>query len=114
MCGRLPGSRGRGVGNLKLGTKEKKNKSLFLRLAVIAFGVYILYALVSFQVDITKKRAELAAVKEEYNRQQIENEELQRTLDTYGTNDFIESMARDKLGYAYSDEHFYVDVSGTN
>jgi len=99
---------------LKQRTKEKKNRSLFLRLAVIAFGVYILYALVSFQVDITKKRAELEAAKEEYNRQQIENEELQRTLDTYGTNDFIESMARDKLGYAYSDEHFYVDVSGTN
>ncbi len=81
---------------------------------MIAFGVYILYALVSFQVDNTKKRAELEAAKEEYNRQQIENEELQRTLDTYGTNDFIESMARDKLGYAYSDEHFYVDVSGTD
>ncbi len=99
---------------MKQKAKEKKNRSLFLRLAVIAFGVYILYALVSFQVDITKKREELETAKEEYNRQQIENEELQRTLDTYGTNDFIESMARDKLGYAYSDEHFYVDVSGTD
>jgi len=64
-------------------------------------------------VDIARKRATLNEIKQQYDEQTIENEELQRTLDTYGTNEFVERMAREKLGYAYSDEHFYVDISGT-
>ena len=44
----------------------------------------------------------------------IENEELQKTLDSYGTDECIERQARSKLGYAYADEHFYIDVSGTD
>ena len=44
----------------------------------------------------------------------IKNEELQKTLDSYGTDEFIEEQAREKLGYAYPEEHFYIDVSGTD
>ena len=28
--------------------------------------------------------------------------------------EFIEEQAREKLGYAYPEEHFYIDVSGTD
>lgn len=94
-------------------TKVKVQKSLIARIALIAFGAYLAYSLISFQVDIAKKRTTLDEVKQQYDEQIIENEELQRTLDTYGTDEFVERMAREKLGYAYADEHFYVDISGT-
>jgi len=96
-----------------LKTKQKVQKNFLIRVALIAFGAYLAYSLVSFQVDIARKRATLNEIKQQYDEQTIENEELQRTLDTYGTNEFVERMAREKLGYAYSDEHFYVDISGT-
>ena len=93
--------------------KSKVKKSMIVRVALIAFGAYLAYSMISFQVEINQKQETLAELKERYEEQLIANEELQRTLDTYGTNDFIERMAREKLGYAYADEHFYVDISGT-
>ena len=50
----------------------------------------------------------------EYTESLIRNEELQKTLDSYGTDEFVEEQAREKLGYAYPEEHFYIDVSGTD
>lgn len=94
-------------------TKMRVQKSLIARVALMAFGAYLAYSLISFQVDIARKRATLDEVKQQYDEQVIANEELQRTLDTYGTDEFVERMAREKLGYAYADEHFYVDISGT-
>ncbi len=98
-----------------LKAKEKKQrKNLLLRIAVIAFGVYLLYSLVATQSNIVKKKEELDALRQQYSEMLIRNEELQKTLDSYGTDEFIEEQARSKLGYAYPDEHFYIDVSGTN
>ena len=96
-------------------TEQKKPKhNLFLRIAVIAFAVYILYSLISVQTNINKKQTELAELRKEYTEMLIKNEELQKTLDSYGTDEFIEEQAREKLGYAYPEEHFYIDVSGTD
>lgn len=93
---------------------HRKKKNLLLRIAVIAFGVYLLYSLIATQANISEKKAELDSLRKEYSEKLIQNEELQKTLDSYGTDEFIESQARSKLGYAYADEHFYIDVSGTD
>ena len=96
-------------------TEQKKPKhTLFLRIAVIAFAVYILYSLISVQTNINKKQSELTELRKKYTEMLIKNEELQKTLDSYGTDEFIEEQAREKLGYAYPEEHFYIDVSGTD
>ena len=94
--------------------ETKKNKNLLLRIAVIAFGVYLLYSMIATQANIAEKKAELYSLRQQYSEKLIRNEELQKTLDSYGTDEFIEEQARSKLGYAYPDEHFYIDVSGTN
>lgn len=98
---------------LKTEEAKKPKKGLLLKIGAIAFGVYFLYSLITTQVGITQKKAELDALRKEYSETLIRNEELQRTLDSYGTDEFIEQQARAKLGYAYSDEHIYIDVSGT-
>ena len=94
--------------------ETKKNKNLLLRIAVIAFGVYLLCSMIATQANIAEKKAELDSLRQQYSEKLIRNEELQKTLDSYGTDEFIEEQARSKLGYAYPDEHFYIDVSGTN
>ncbi len=74
----------------------------------------MLYAMISMQTSISNKKTELDDAMQEYTEALIRNEELQRTVDSYGTDEFIEEQARDKLGYAYPEEHFYIDVSGTD
>ena len=94
--------------------EQKRKKNLLLRVAVIAFGVYLLYSMIATQANISEKKAELDTLRQEYSEMLIRNEELQKTLDSYGTDEFIEEQARSKLGYAYPDEHLYIDVSGTD
>ena len=89
-------------------------KAIFIRIAVIAFAVYLLYSLIATQAQINKKNSELDTKKHEYTESLIRNEELQKTLDSYGTDAFFEEQAREILGYAYPEEHFYIDVSGTD
>ena len=89
-------------------------KGFFLKIAVVAFAAYLLISLISTQADINQKKKELDSLREEYTESLIRNEELQKTLDSYGTDEFIEEQAREKLGYAYPEEHFYIDVSGTD
>ena len=96
-------------------TEQKKPKNgVFLKVMAIAVAVYILYFMISNQAKISDKNAELNTKKQEYTESLIRNEELQKTLDSYGTDEFIEEQAREKLGYAHPEEHFYVDVSGTD
>ena len=96
-------------------TEQKKPKNgVFLKIMAIAFAVYLLYSLISTQASINKKQNELETLRQEYTESLIRNEELQKTRDSYGTDEFIEEQAREKLGYAYPEEHFYVDVSGTD
>lgn len=94
--------------------QKKPKQSVFLKVAVIAFAVYLLVSLISTQANINAKKNELDEVRREYTESLIRNEELQKTLDSYGTDEFIEEQAREKLGYAYPEEHFYIDVSGTD
>ncbi len=99
---------------MKAQEQKKPNKGIILKLAVAAFALYLLYSMISIQADINNKREELETLQEEYKAMQVKNDELQKTLDSYGTDEFIEEQARDKLGYAYPEEHFYIDVSGTD
>lgn len=99
---------------MKATEKKTTRKGMIIRIAVAAFAVYILYSLITMQANISKKQDELDEIRQEYTEMLIRNEELQKTLDSYGTDEFIEEQAREKLGYAYPDEHFYIDVSGTD
>lgn len=99
---------------MKATERKEPKKGLFLKIAAIALGVYLLYSLISIQTSINEKQTELDSLRQEYTEMLIRNEELQKTLDSYGTDEFIEEQAREKLGYAYPDEHFYIDVSGTD
>ena len=99
---------------MKAAEQKKTKNGFFLKMAAVAFAVYLLFSLISMQANINKKQNELDQVRQQYTESLIRNEELQKTLDSYGTDEFIEEQAREKLGYAYPDEHFYIDVSGTD
>jgi cell division protein FtsB len=90
---------------------KKRRKSLILRIAVFAFIAYIAVTLTNLQLRISRDKATLSDVNAQYLGQQNKNEEIKRFL-SESDSQYMESIARDKLGYAKPDERIFVNVSG--
>lgn len=97
------------------GAKRKKHLSLtdiLIRLSVAVLMVYLVVSFVAGQVSIIKKKQELAEINTRIEQQQAYNTELQRMLVSDTQSDYMERIARERLGYVYPDEEVYTDVSG--
>ncbi len=90
---------------------KKRRKSLLLRLAVFSFAVYIAVVLIQQQLEIGRKKTEISSLKLQYQQQLSRDDELQRSL-SENNDQYMESVARDTLGYARPNEHIYVNVPG--
>lgn len=89
----------------------KKRKSIVARLAVAAFVLYIAVTLITKQAQISQQKATLAKLSEQLQQQQGTNAEMQRVL-SENNDQYMASVARDKLGYAKPNERIYIDVAG--
>ena len=90
---------------------RKRKKSIIIRLAVLCFIVFITFLLVDMQIEVNTKRRQLAQLQSDIEAQKLENAESQRLLELGDDEEYIEKIARDKLGYAYPDEKVFVDQS---
>ena len=82
------------------------------RLIAVAFVGYIAFTLVGMQLEVTAKRRELIALQQNIETQKLLNAELERLLALENNEEYIERIARDKLGFAYPDEQIYIDRLG--
>ena len=101
------------VGKTVAVKKEKAKKHIFLRLAVVAFGVYTIATLVTQQIEIREQKAYLENIQQQCEAQEMENLEVERLLSQGDDKSYVEKVARDKLDYAYPDEKVFVDASGS-
>lgn len=92
---------------------KKRKKNLLARLCVLAFTVYVAFVLVDLQVEISQRRQELVDIQAKIEDQRIDNKELERILAMGTDEEYIEQIAREKLGFAYPDETVLVDASGS-
>lgn len=92
-------------------SENPRRKGKFLKLAVLCFAVYAAYAMVTQQAQIKERGEELAAVEEEIAQQEQENKKAERLLTLGDDEEYIERIAKEKLGYAYPNEHVYIDRS---
>lgn len=90
---------------------KRRRKSLLLRLAVLSFAVYIAVVLIQQQLQIGRKKSEISSLKLQYQQQLGQDEELRRSL-SESNDQYMESVARDTLGYAHPSERIYVNVPG--
>ena len=90
---------------------KKRRKSWLLRLAVFSFAAYMTGMLIQQQVQIGRKKAEISSLKLQYQQQLSRNDELRRSL-SEDNGQYMESVARDTLGYAHPSERVYVNVPG--
>ncbi|MEA5050936.1 MAG: septum formation initiator family protein [Oscillospiraceae bacterium] len=97
--------------------RSERNPSKFTRRRKLLFGVvflvcaYFVYSIVSVQVEIYKQKKQLAEIDAGIEQAQLQNDELSRIANG-DEKDYIERIAREKLGYAAADERVFVDTAG--
>ena len=89
----------------------RRRKLLFA--AAFALCLYFVVSIASTQIENYKQRKTLQDLDEQIKNQQLENDELLRLASGETTEDYIERIAREKLGYAASDERIFVDEPGS-
>ena len=61
------------------------------------------------QMDIAKRKEELASVQNELKEQEYINSEITDILNSGENTEYIMRIAREKLGFAFPDEEVFVD-----
>ena len=92
--------------------KRKKNKSIILRLFALFICAYFTVTLANLWNNLNESRAELEALKSQYDAQYNDIQELKAILNSDDNSALIEKAARESLGYIYSDEQVFIDISG--
>ena len=86
---------------------KKKKKSIFLRVALLAFSVYVLVSLVQLQMDIQKRQQQLDDINEQIRVQTSLNEDVQNKTDHYER--YLEEKSREQ-GMARPGETIYKEI----
>jgi cell division protein FtsL len=101
--------------NKKAKKQKEKNKGLFnsmlfkLLAGAVIIGCAVLF--VTTETDCMNKEAELAALQAQIDAYNIENAELQRTLNSDDLSAYMERIALEEKDYAYPDERRFYDTS---
>ncbi len=93
---------------LKLKQKSKGNKMSYILVPVLAVvSVIIFFGIITTQIEVSQRNAEFNSLNNEITRVENENKLLSRYLKAEYKVEYIESIARDELGYALPEERVY-------
>lgn len=92
--------------------KPKRKKSVIVRLIVLGVSVYMVVTLVGLGNVLARDKETLAELIGKRDALKLENEELKALLESDSHAAIIEKAARERLGFVYSDEEIYIDISG--
>lgn len=90
--------------------RAKKRKGIpVLKVAFVAFAVYVAVSFTVMQFDIAKRRDELSLLQQELKEQEYIKNEITDILNSGENTEYIMKIAREKLGFAFPDEEVFVD-----
>lgn len=92
--------------------KPKRKKSIIVRLIVLGVSVYMIVTLIGLGNQLERELETLEQQEKYLNTVQLEVEELKALLESDSHSAIIEKAARERLGYVYSNEEIYIDISG--
>ena len=92
-------------------TKRFQSKSFILTLALVLLVGYFVITIIGLQFQIRDANAEKNQKTEALHMQQAENERLQSIVESEDKSDYIEQVAREKLGYVMPGEKVFYDVT---
>ena len=88
-----------------------KKKLKFSRIIIIGIIIYVLYALISRQQVLSAYKKEEQNYLNLIAQEQQRNTELLEVKNNVNSTEFIEEIARDKLGMYLPNERVYIDIS---
>ena len=95
--------------------KTKKTRRSSVRtLVFLVLAVSFLYTVVTQEFDARSKRAELESINNQIAVEETEKKALAEQAKTVNTPEYIESVARNELGYAAPDEIVFIDATAHN
>lgn len=97
---------------MKRKRKNKPRRSFILKILILGVCVYMVVTLTNLWAKLSESEKQLDSLKAEYNNYQNDIEELKVMLKDESNSQIIEKAARERLGYIYSDEQVFVDISG--
>lgn len=93
--------------------KKKRRNSFIILAACLVFVCYFTFTIVDQQSNIKAASQEKEQLQNQLNEQLLENEELSRLIEEGEEADYMERIAREKLGYVMPDERVFYDISGS-
>lgn len=98
----------------ELAEKKKRKRSFIVCFCIIALCACFAISLISIHKQINDTKTEIASVNSKYEDQEAENAKIRKSVDSGNIDEYVEEIARDKLGYVKPGEHVYYDVSANN
>ena len=92
--------------------RPKRQKSILLRLFVLLLCGYFTISLASLWGELNDSLKELEELKQQQLLEENEIKELTELLKDESNIPLIEKAARERLGFVYSNEQVFVDISG--
>ena len=83
-------------------------KSIFSFMVIASLSI----SLINAQFELMTKRQELDALLKQETRLVMENKDANRILESETDEEYIERIARERLGYGSPDEKVFTDIQG--
>lgn len=91
--------------------KNKRSMPMIAKIGLFCFSIYAAVSLIQLQLQISDKKSQLKDLNVQIQQNTVQNNALRQSLEQGTSDDYIASIARSKLGYAYPNERKFVDAS---
>lgn len=93
--------------------KKKKKKHLNFKVCFITILIiYISVAIIGQQSKINSLNSKISDVNNKISVKEKEYSELEDQEIVYGSDEYVERVARQRLGYVRPDETVFIDITG--
>lgn len=92
--------------------KKKIDFKKFAKFLLFLFLIsYVSYTFVHQQMSLSKRETVASKYEEKISDAELEQEQLKKELEKVKSDEYLEKMAREKLGLVKANERIFVDVT---
>lgn len=88
----------------------KKFKKPYKKVFILCISIYVIYTLISQQKTLNAYKKEEETYAKQIQQEQKSNEELNQIKENVNSTEYIEDVAREKLGMYLPNERIFYDI----
>ena len=100
--------------NKKPNERKPQKFSFILSIGLLLLAGYFVISLINVNIQINDRKKEVEELNMRYEEQVAQNESLRNVIDGGDKDDYIERVAREKLGYVMPGERVYYNITPNN